>query len=85
MQATREKRVRTEGLWVKCEGCRTIHLEGRSGGEPAGLSEVRAATSAWTRGRGSRACWSRAYTLVDLELKSTDPLSFTDIKPYRAG
>ena len=24
IQATDEKRVRTEGLWVKCEGCRQI-------------------------------------------------------------
>ena len=24
IQATEEKRVRTEGLWVKCEGCRQI-------------------------------------------------------------
>ena len=24
IQASEEKRVRTEGLWVKCEGCRQI-------------------------------------------------------------
>ena len=24
IQANEEKRVRTEGLWVKCEGCRQI-------------------------------------------------------------
>jgi acetyl-CoA carboxylase carboxyl transferase subunit beta len=84
IQATDEKRVRTEGLWVKCEGCRQIiwkkELE----------DNLNVCTKCDYHFRIDSA--QRLMLLLDEDsieiqdegLESTDPLNFTDTRPYKA-
>ena len=79
-----EKKVKTEGLWVKCDQCRQIiwkKISTRiSTSAPSAI-----ATSASTRARGSATCSTKAsYEIEDNNLVSTDPLHFTDLKPYNS-
>jgi acetyl-CoA carboxylase carboxyl transferase subunit beta len=77
-----EKTVRTEGLWVRCEGCRQIifkaDLEANLQVCPKCGRHFR--IDARTRIDN---LLEPGYELVDLELRSTDPLQFTDLKPYK--
>jgi acetyl-CoA carboxylase carboxyl transferase subunit beta len=77
-----EKTVRTEGLWVRCEGCREIifkaDLEANLRVCPKCGKHFR--IDARTRINN---LLEPGYELVDLELRSTDPLQFTDLKPYK--
>src|SRR6185312_4800443 len=78
-----EKTVRTEGLWVKCDHCGQIiwraDLE-------ANLLVCPKCEFHFKMGAQARVAMllEPGYELVDLELKSTDPLEFTDLKPYRS-
>jgi len=83
IQASDEKRVRTEGLWVKCEGCRQIiwkkELE----------DNLNVCTKCEYHFRIDSA--ARLMLLLDEDsietqdenLESTDPLSFSDTRPYK--
>jgi acetyl-CoA carboxylase carboxyl transferase subunit beta len=77
-----EKNVRTEGLWVKCQGCRqTIwkaDLEANLNVCPK--CEHHFKLSARQR---IDMLLEPGYDLVDTGLRSTDPLKFTDVKPYK--
>lgn len=77
-----EKTVRTEGLWVRCDGCREIifkaDLEANLQVCPKCGKHFR--IDARTRIEN---LLEPGYELVDLELRSTDPLQFTDLKPYK--
>src|SRR5205814_10261317 len=78
-----ERRVRTEGLWVKCESCRTIVF--RKDLE-ANLFVCRKFQFHFKMTSRQRleilldACW----TEHDAGMTSTDPLNFGDIQPYAA-
>jgi acetyl-CoA carboxylase carboxyl transferase subunit beta len=76
------KTVRTEGLWVRCDGCREIifkaDLEANQRVCPKCGHHFR--IDARTRIEN---LLEPGYELVDLGLKSTDPLEFTDLKPYK--
>ena len=84
IQANEEKRVRTEGLWVKCEGCRQIiwkkELE----------DNLNVCTKCDYHFRIDSA--QRLMLLLDEDsietqdedLESTDPLNFSDTRPYKA-
>jgi acetyl-CoA carboxylase carboxyl transferase subunit beta len=77
-----EKTVRTEGLWIKCDSC----------GQAIWRADLEANLMVCpkcgfhfkmdARGRVNMLL-EPSYELVDLELKSTDPLEFTDLKPYK--
>jgi acetyl-CoA carboxylase carboxyl transferase subunit beta len=77
-----EKTVRTEGLWVRCDGCREIifkaDLEANLRVCPKCGHHFR--IDARTR---IESLLEPGYELVDLGLRSTDPLQFTDLKPYK--
>ncbi len=77
-----EKKVRTEGLWVKCEGCRQIiwkkDLEENFNVCPKCDKHFRVDA----RTRLAQLFDNGEYTLEDINLSSTDPLKFTDLKPY---
>ena len=77
-----EKIVRTEGLWIKCLGCRqTIwkaDLEVNQNVCPK--CQYHFKLSARQR---LDLLLEPGYELVDGGLRSTDPLNFTDTKPYR--
>jgi acetyl-CoA carboxylase carboxyl transferase subunit beta len=81
IEANVEKRVRTEGLWQKCEGCAQFvfkpDLEANLQVCPKCGYHHRLDAR-----RRIASLLDPDYELVDLELKSTDPLSFVDLKPY---
>lgn len=77
-----EKKVRTEGLWVKCEGCRQIiwkkDLEENMNVCPKCDKHFRIDA----RTRLSQLLDDNQYESFDGNLSSTDPLKFVDLKPY---
>ncbi len=77
-----EKKVKTEGLWVKCEGCRQIiwkkDLEENFNVCPKCDKHFRVDS----RTRLAHLFDNGEYTTEDGNLSSTDPLKFTDLKPY---
>ena len=77
-----EKKVRTEGLWVKCEGCRQIiwkkDLEDNLNVCPKCDKHFRLDA----RTRLAQLLDEGQYETFDAELSSTDPLKFVDLKPY---
>jgi acetyl-CoA carboxylase carboxyl transferase subunit beta len=79
-----EKKVRTEGLWVKCEGCRQIiwkkDLEENMNVCPKCEKHFR--IDAHTR--LAQLLDDNQYETFDGNLSSTDPLKFVDLKPYSA-
>jgi acetyl-CoA carboxylase carboxyl transferase subunit beta len=80
---TPDHEVRTEGLWTKCPECgKTLwkaDLEANLKVCPVCGHHFK--FSARERVEN---LLEPGYELVDLELKSTDPLEFTDLKPYKA-
>jgi len=78
-----ERRVRTEGLWQKCEGCRQIiwkkDLEANWNVCPkcGAHSRIDAVT------RLKLLLDEAEFTRHDTGLRSSDPLGFVDSKPYR--
>jgi acetyl-CoA carboxylase carboxyl transferase subunit beta len=78
----KDRKVRTEGLWQKCEGCRQIiwkkDLETNWNVCPkcGAHSRIDAVT------RLKLLLDDGEYTRHDTELRSSDPLCFVDSKPY---
>jgi acetyl-CoA carboxylase carboxyl transferase subunit beta len=84
IQAAEEKRVRTEGLWVKCEGCRQIiwkkELEDN-------LNVCTKCDYHFRIDAGERLLLlldEGTIETSDEELASNDPLNFTDTRPYKS-
>ena len=77
-----EKKIRTEGLWVKCEQCRQIiwkkDLEENQNVCPKCNKHFRIDA----RTRLNYLYDDGKYDTFDTNLQSTDPLKFTDLKPY---
>jgi acetyl-CoA carboxylase carboxyl transferase subunit beta len=83
IQATDEKRVRTEGLWVKCEGCRQIIWK----------KELEDNLNVCTKCDHHFRIDARTRVLLLLDedgietfgenLEAVDPLNFTDTRPYK--
>ena len=76
------KTVRTEGLWIKCGAC------GQAIFKPDLEANLNVCPKCGYHFRfDARARIANllepGYELVDLELRSTDPLKFTDLKPYK--
>ncbi len=84
LQASDEKRVRTEGLWVKCEGCRQIiwkkDLEENLNVCPKCNAHFRIDAIA----RLTLLLDGDSIETTEETLASTDPLKFTDTRPYKA-
>ena len=82
IDATGEKKVRTEGLWVKCEGCRKIiwkkDLDANLNVCPSCDKHFRIDA----RTRLAQLLDDGQFETFDTNLVSTDPLKFTDIKSY---
>ena len=77
-----EKKVKTEGLWVKCDGCRQIiwkkDLDQNMNVCPKCDRHFRIDA----RTRLSQLLDDGRYEIDDDNLVSTDPLKFSDLKPY---
>jgi acetyl-CoA carboxylase carboxyl transferase subunit beta len=82
LEASGEKKVRTEGLWVKCEGCRQIiwkkDLEENLNVCPKCDKHFRIDA----RTRLAQLLDDNDYEVSDGDLVSTDPLKFVDLKAY---
>jgi acetyl-CoA carboxylase carboxyl transferase subunit beta len=77
-----EKKVRTEGLWVKCDECRQIiwkkDLEDNLNVCPKCDKHFRIDA----RARLAQLLDDSKYDVFDSNLSSTDPLKFVDLKSY---
>jgi len=77
-----EKRVKTEGLWVKCDNCRQIiwkkDLEENLNVCPKCDKHFRIDA----RTRLALLLDDNQYEVFDANIASTDPLKFVDLKPY---
>src|SRR6202165_3878678 len=82
LEPSGEKKVRTEGLWVKCDGCRQIiwkkDLEENLNVCPKCEKHFRIDA----RTRLSQLLDDNQYETFDGNISSTDPLKFVDLKPY---
>jgi len=76
-------RVRTEGLWTRCDGC----------GQTLWKAELEASLQVCPKcGRHGRigakarieTLLEPGFELLDGDLRSTDPLQFSDLKPYKS-
>jgi acetyl-CoA carboxylase carboxyl transferase subunit beta len=77
-----EKSVRTEGLWSKCPGCRQTIWKAEVA---ANLNVCPKCQYHFKIGARERLnlLLEPGYQLVDTGLRSTDPLNFHDVKPYK--
>jgi acetyl-CoA carboxylase carboxyl transferase subunit beta len=80
--AAAESLVRTEGLWIKCAACRAVIWKADL---LANLNVCPKCQYHFRVGARRRIemLLEPGYELVDGGLRSTDPLNFTDIKPYK--
>jgi acetyl-CoA carboxylase carboxyl transferase subunit beta len=82
LDASGEKKIRTEGLWVKCDNCRQIiwkkDLEENLNVCPKCDKHFRIDA----RSRLAQLLDDSQYEVFDTNLSSTDPLKFVDLKPY---
>jgi acetyl-CoA carboxylase carboxyl transferase subunit beta len=82
IDASGEKKVKTEGLWVKCDGCRQIiwkkDLDANLNVCPKCDKHFRIDA----RTRLAQLYDDGQYEMFDTNLASTDPLKFSDIKSY---
>jgi acetyl-CoA carboxylase carboxyl transferase subunit beta len=78
-----ERRVRTEGLWIKCVGCLAAIWKADL---EANLNVCPKCQHHFKIGARTRLdlLLDPGYELVDGGLRSTDPLNFTDVKPYKS-
>lgn len=77
-----EKSVRTEGLWIKCPGCRQTIWKADL---EANLNVCPKCGYHFKIGARQRIemLLEPGFQIVDGGLRSTDPLNFTDLKPYK--
>jgi acetyl-CoA carboxylase carboxyl transferase subunit beta len=76
------KTVRTEGLWVKCIGCRAIIFKADLEANQNVCPKCQHHFKISARQRLSLLL-DPGYEVVDGGLRSTDPLNFADMKPYK--
>ena len=76
------KTVRTEGLWIKCGSCGNYIFKADLEANLQVCPKCGRHFRFNARDRIENLL-EPGYELVDMELVSTDPLNFTDLKPYR--
>jgi acetyl-CoA carboxylase carboxyl transferase subunit beta len=82
LEASGEKKVRTEGLWVKCEGCRQIIWKKDLAENLNVCPRCDKHFRINARTRLSQLLDESHYDVFDANLASTDPLKFIDLKSY---
>ena len=88
IEATGEKKVRTEGLWVKCDGCRQViwkkDLDQNFNVCPKCERHFRidARTRIALLLDNVNLEDDSGYEVFDINLASTDPLKFVDVRAY---
>jgi acetyl-CoA carboxylase carboxyl transferase subunit beta len=84
IQAAEEKRVRTEGLWVKCEGCRQIIWKKELEDNLNVCTKCEYHFRIDARQRLMLLLDEDSIDTFDDNLESTDPLNFSDTRPYKS-
>src|SRR5258706_9296622 len=82
LEATAEKRVRTEGLWVKCEDCRQIIWKKDLDANLNVCTKCDKHFRIDAEARLNLLLDDAKYETFDMDLSSTDPLHFVDTKAY---
>jgi acetyl-CoA carboxylase carboxyl transferase subunit beta len=82
LETTGEKRVRTEGLWVKCEGCRQIIWKKDLDANLNVCPKCERHFRIDARARIDLLLDEGSFQLEDLNLSSSDPLKFVDVRAY---
>ena len=77
------KTVRTEGLWIKCDSCGQVIWKADL---EANLMVCPKCGYHFKMDARTRVAMllDPGFELVDLQLRSTDPLEFADLKPYKS-
>jgi acetyl-CoA carboxylase carboxyl transferase subunit beta len=83
LETPKQKRVQTEGLWVKCEGCKQILWKKDLEANLQCCPKCNHHFKMGGRARLAMLFDDGRYTEHDAALASTDPLSFHDTKSYR--
>lgn len=83
LKASAEKRVQTEGLWVKCESCKQIVWKGDLEGNVYCCPKCGYHFKMSAPDRLAMLFDGGHYTEHDAALASSDPLGFHDTKAYR--
>src|SRR5512140_1581844 len=78
----KERKVRTEGLWQKCEGCRQIIWKRDLEANAYVCTKCGFHFRVDPFGR-LRLLLDGEFETFDDDLRSSDPLDFVDSKPYR--
>jgi acetyl-CoA carboxylase carboxyl transferase subunit beta len=83
IESNGEKTVRTEGLWIKCPGCTETVWKADV---EANLQVCPKCGHHYRIGARERieTLLEPGYEFTDGELQSTDPLEFTDLRPYKS-
>ncbi len=84
IQTTDEKRVRTEGLWVKCEGCRQIIWKKELEENLNVCTKCEYHFRIDAPQRLMLLLDENSIETQDETLQSTDPLNFSDTRPYKS-
>jgi len=84
LQASDEKKIRTEGLWVKCDGCRQIIWKKDLDDNHSVCPKCEYHFRIDAPSRLSLLLDEGSIELHDESLASNDPLNFTDTRPYKA-
>ncbi len=82
VDASGEKTVKTEGLWVKCDGCRKIIWKKDLDANFNVCGNCGRHFRIDARTRLAQLLDDNQYETFDGNLASTDPLKFVDLKPY---
>jgi acetyl-CoA carboxylase carboxyl transferase subunit beta len=77
-----ERNVRTEGVFTKCLGCRVVIWKAEIEANLNVCPKCQFHFKVDARQR-IQLLLEPGYELVDTGLRSTDPLNFTDVKPYK--
>jgi len=83
LEAQQDKRVQTEGLWVKCESCKQILWKKDLEANSQCCTKCGFHFKIGARERLEMLFDDGQYTEFDAGLASTDPLEFRDTKSYR--
>lgn len=76
-------RVRTEGLWIKCPGCRTILFKAELEAKQMVCPKCNHHFKIGAHKR-IELLLEPGYEIVDGNLRSNDPLNFQDVKSYKS-
>ena len=82
IQPTPHHEVRTEGLWVKCDNCRKLIWKADLDANLQVCPHCGKHFKISARERIDLLL-EPGYEIVDTGLRSTDPLDFCDLKPYK--